>query len=578
MLLLYNIKNFADYFTYIIVDIHAEREGRAVSSGAPCFGVALNVGLWVKVMTRNADSRPSAYSRIAYTTRCGLTGLCAGLGRFARNVRGNISMVFGLTIIPVTIAAGVVIDYNRASSVQDRLGHAIDAAALAVGSSLETDPVVLEDIARTYFRSNYPDLASEVGGTLDITITDTLVTISATANVDTAIMRIVGIDVVPVAAATEVTKEMTGTEVVLVLDNTGSMGSGGKIGALKQASTDLINIAFGDDVAPELLKFALVPFSAAVNVGAGNLNSGWIDTTGASSYHSLNFASAVNVFDLYDQLQDKTWNGCVQARPAPYDTTDAAPTVTDGDTLWVPYFAPDEPDYWPANEAGYWYANSYAGDNEPGSNLDMAQRQKKTSKYANEWVGSSAGPHFNCEIAPITPLTNQKLTVLSAVNSMVATGSTVIPTGLAWGWRVLSPTAPFTQGAAYTDDTYTKVIVLLTDGVNDVGTSGQQALPNPNLSWYSGYGYVEQGRLGATDMAGAHAELDARTARLCQNIKDTGIIIYTITFQLADGPIKTLMQNCASEPDNYFDSPDNATLKEHFQTIGKELRNLRISG
>jgi Flp pilus assembly protein TadG len=529
-------------------------------------------------MTQNTDSRTSHHSQFLCATKRGLASVRDGLKRFTRNVRGNISIVFGLSIIPVSIAAGAVIDYSRASSVQDRLGHAIDAAALAIGSSLETDSQVLEDIARTYFESNYPDLASEVGGNLNIIITDSTITISATADVATSIVKIIGVDVMPVSASTEVTKETTGTEVVLVLDNTGSMGWNEKITALKQASAELVEIAFGDDVAPQLLKFGLVPFSAAVNVGADKLNSGWIDTTGASSYHSLNFASSANVFDMYDQLQDKSWNGCIQARPSPYDTTDAAPTVTDGDSLWVPYFAPDEPDYWPADEAGYWYANSYVGDNEPAGNLDMAQRQEKTSKYTDETVGSGAGPHFNCQIAPITPLTNQKLAVLSAVDAMVATGSTVIPSGLAWGWRVLSPSAPFTEGAAYNDEQYKKVIVLLTDGMNDIGTSGQQALPNPNLSWYSGYGYVEQGRLGATEMAGAHAELDARTATLCQNIKDEGILIYTITFQLADGPIKDLMRNCASEPDNYFDSPDNDTLRQHFQAIGKELRNLRISG
>ncbi len=496
---------------------------------------------------------------------------------FARNARGNIAIMFGLTMIPLLVAIGVVVDYNRASSVQDKLGQALDSAALAVGSSIETDTDILEQIARMYFEANYPELAQEVGGSLNVSITNSTISISASADVPTVLVRIVGINTVPVSASSEVTKEMTGTEVVLVLDNTGSMGSGNKIGALKLASTELVNIAFGDQETPELLKFGLVPFSASVNIGSDKLNSGWIDTTAASSYHSLNFNSAANVFDMYDDLQDKSWNGCVQARPAPFDTTDATPTVSNGDTLWVPYYAPDEPDSTAASEAGFWYANSYVGDEEPESNLNMSQRQEKTGKYSAEWVGSSAGPHFNCQIAPITPLTNSKQTVLSAINGMVATGSTVIPSGLAWGWRVLSPAAPYTEGKAYTDDTNTKVIIVLTDGKNDIG-SGQNALPNPNLSWYSGYGYVAQGRLGTTNMAAAHTELDTRTAQLCQNIKDEGILIYTITFQLSDGPIKDLMRNCATKVENYFDSPDNSTLQEHFQAIGKELRNLRISG
>ena len=276
-------------------------------------------------MTKDKDANVEHSLKVARVMQSSVASVCDGLKRFAHDIGGNVAMIFGLSVIPLTLAMGTVVDYSRAASVQDRLGHAIDAAALSIGSSLETDPNVLKEIARTYFKSNYPDLASEVGGDLQINITDSLITISAVANVDTVVMRIVGIDVVPVSASTEVTKETTGTEVVLVLDNTGSMGSNNKIGALKTASTELIEIAFGDDVAPELLKFALVPFSASVNVGADKLNSGWIDTTGASSYHSLNFASPVNVLDLYDDLNDKSWNGCVQARPAPYDTTDVAP-------------------------------------------------------------------------------------------------------------------------------------------------------------------------------------------------------------------------------------------------------------
>lgn len=528
-------------------------------------------------MTHAPNSNPVRSEDTAHPRGALFDRMRRTFSAFAANARGNVAMMFGLSIIPLLAATGAAVDYTRASTVQQKLGLALDSAALAVGSSLETDTQELEAIARKYFEANYPELATEVGGSLSVIITQSTITISATANVPTSIVRVVGIDTVPVHATTEVTKETKGTEVVLVLDNTGSMNSSGKITALKSAAAELVEIAFGGQETPELLKFGLVPFSAAVNVGADKLTSGWIDTNALSSFHSVNFASTSNVFSLYNDLQDKSWNGCVQARPAPYDTTDTAPTSSDGDTLWVPYFAPDEPDYSAAQDAGYWYGNSYVGDETTSTNLDMDYRQKKVTKYPGEWVGSSAGPHFNCQIAPITALTNQKQTLLNSINAMVATGSTVIPMGLAWGWRVLSPGEPFTEGVAYSNEDYNKVIILLTDGKNDVG-SNQNALPNPNLSWYSGYGYVAQGRLGTTNMSSAHTELDARTAQLCANIKNEDILIFTITFQLSDGPIKDLMRDCATDPEKYFDSPDNATLQQHFQAIGKELRNLRISG
>jgi hypothetical protein len=61
-----------------------------------------------------------------------------------------------------------------------------------------------------------------------------------------------------------------------------------------------------------------------------------------------------------------------------------------------------------------------------------------------------------------------------------------------------------------------------------------------------------------------------------QNIKAKDIIIYTITFQVSSNSVRNLMRDCASEPDNYFDSPSDSELAAAFRAIGKELSNLRI--
>ena len=56
-------------------------------------------------------------------------------------------------------------------------------------------------------------------------------------------------------------------EIVLVLDNTGSMQLGGKIDALRVAAQDMVDILFGDEQTPEKLFMGLVPFVATVNIG-----------------------------------------------------------------------------------------------------------------------------------------------------------------------------------------------------------------------------------------------------------------------------------------------------------------------
>ena len=165
-----------------------------------------------------------------------------------------------------------------------------------------------------------------------------------------------------------------------------------------------------------------------------------------------------------------------------------------------------------------------------------------------------------------------KSTLTSAINQFIARGYTHIPAGLAWGWRVVSPEEPFTEGAPYEDPDNEKAIVLLTDGQITL-----QRQWTHNRSYYSAYGYVNEGRFGTSSYQPAVNRLDPKTSAICDNIKSAGIRLYTVTFQLADGPIKDLMRSCATNPSLYYDSPSNSELQVVFETIAKDLANLRIT-
>ncbi len=194
---------------------------------------------------------------------------------------------------------------------------------------------------------------------------------------------------------------------------------------------------------------------------------------------------------------------------------------------------------------------------------------------------------------PVQALTNQKDAIISAINGMQANGATVIPSGLAWGWRVISPTVPFVEGAPYSDQGVIKAIILLTDGRNQVEID-----VGHNKSYYSSYGYAAEGHLGATDGTQSQATLDAKTLTLCNNIKanhdnianDEDIYLYTISF-VDEGvvgidqaaAIRTMMQTCATPdakcPGNkcFYDSPTGEDLQRAFTNIAAGLSNLRIA-
>ena len=296
-----------------------------------------------------------------------------------------------------------------------------------------------------------------------------------------------------------------------------------------------------------------------------------MDLNAQSSTHGENFVAGTNLFNLYNDIDNKSWNGCVEARPAPYDTTDIEPSAGNGDSLFVPYFYPDEPDWRAANAHGYWYPRNYLNDGFPRRNTNVEERQRDTDKYDGAWI-SGSGPHYLCSVPSILPLTNDEYDINDKIDDMIASGSTNIPTGLAWGWRVISPDEPFTEGVDYDDEDVIKAIVLLTDGENWVGN-----LNNHNRAYYNAYGYVGNGRLGTTDPGDAKDELDNRTSILCENIKNEGITLYTLTFDLDDGPIKDVMQACATTPGHYYDASDSTALAESFNAIATDLSNLRLS-
>ena len=158
-------------------------------------------------------------------------------------------------------------------------------------------------------------------------------------------------------------------------------------------------------------------------------------------------------------------------------------------------------------------------------------------------------------------------------------GGTATPMGLVWGWRVLSPrwrgmwsgAAPGTP-VSYDTPFMDKVIVVLTDGKNEFISRE----PEFGGSDYTAYGTISD--MGHTDIGDARDDLDDRFDRVCANAKSDGVIIYSITFgSTPDSDVRTAFENCATNPSFYFHAPTASSLEEAFETIGRQLSNLRLS-
>lgn len=515
-----------------------------------------------------------------------LSRYLSGYSYFKKNESGAVALALGLAAIPLVVAAGLAVDYGNAVTVQARLQAAVDAAALASGRESNRSETELTRIAKDYFDSNFGQPANVGTPQMTLSISGTDITVEAHVEVRNYLATVVGYNTTAISARSEVTKEATGLEVVLVFDNTGSMGSQSRLSTLKVAANDFVEILFGPRATANTLKIGVVPFSQFVNVGPSKSSASWLDTTGLNPLSHANFANASwHNWQAWQAIQNRNWPGCVESRAGNASVDDTIPNTSDGATLFPPAFAPDEPgnststSYMKSNgytgssnNYDYRYYNSYLTDSK-GDGNPIATRQKHQNKYSNASLNTtSRGPDRGCDVQPIQPLTNVKAPVLQTINAMQASGYTHVAEGVGWGLRVLSPGEPFTEGVSYSEETITKAMVLLTDGEN---TFDDQS--NHNKSTYTAYGFLGEARLGSSNYWTAVSAQDALLAQACNNVKAADIVTYSFAYNVSSATQRNLIKNCATSPEKYFDPPTNAALVSSFQQIADELRKLHLS-
>lgn len=234
--------------------------------------------------------------------RLGFSGLAR---RFWRDARGAFAMQFALLVAPLVICTGLAIDGGRSFLARYELESALDAAALAVGSSTG-DNNALNALARKYVDSNFksPDTTQVV---LELNPTNDVVTLRGTTQLSTYFMPLIGVPKVTVSATSEVRRGGGNVEVALMLDITGSMGlrtdPNSRISTLIRAANNMIDTVVNDTQTPWFSKVAIVPW--ANNVYAGPAFVGGVATT-------PNYAPALRGSTAGTTITSATWKKDIQ--------------------------------------------------------------------------------------------------------------------------------------------------------------------------------------------------------------------------------------------------------------------------
>lgn len=472
--------------------------------------------------------------------------ISASWQHFKSSQEGSLLPAVAASMMMLTGAAGVAIDGARMFYVKDVLQKSLDSAGLAAGHAMEIDD--MEADAREFFDANIASVErwlSDSDMVAQFSDDNKTITLTGTATISASFTSLFGYDEITLSASTEISRETRGMELVLVIDNTGSMNWSGKMSAAKDAAAQLVETVYGEEDTSSNLWVGVVPYVAHVNVGSQHQS--WLSTAGQTKIDSGDFLPT-------------EWKGCVFARADGEDQTDTPPA----DAAIEPWYWDDEPYY-----SSYYKANDWIDDEG-----DRTIYEANSRSYAK-------GPNRGCA-QEILPLVESKATVLASIEEMApwSFGGTATPVGLVWGWRVVSEKwqglwggdtpaeLPLANDTPFMD----KVIVVLTDGKNEFisRTSGLGG------SDYTAYGTIAE--WGYSSIYTARDELDDRFANICQNIKDDDIIIYGITFgSTPDTATKTAFENCASNPAYYFHAPSNDELQTVFDAIGRQLSNLRLS-
>jgi Flp pilus assembly protein TadG len=566
------------------------------------------------------------------------TGL--GLRRFFRDKRGGVAVIFALAFTPVAFLSLVMIDFSRASTARSNLQETLDASTLIAARSTAITAADIQNVGANAFTSQVAtNLGIKVNTDTFVSGANSTIVGNSTASVQTLVAGLFLGGSIPISAHSEVVRSMNKLEIAMVLDTTGSM-AGTKISNLISAADDFIdtmNTASQQSSITNAVKISIVPFSNTVKISApvdtssysGHTVSGipsWMDGRAQSTpfdYDIFTTASAaqtdrIDRFQMLNQMS-QTWDGCVENRAWPYDTTDDPPiatsttlpstgtslSATQAGSMFTPYFWPDEPDTsgYSNTQTGYSTAqNNYLPDGEPSNmakntlfNVPQGNSAKytKAPKSGTTPLGSpyKFGPNSGCTMQQMLPLGTDFAAMKATVAGLVAVGETNIPIGLAWGWHTISPNLPLGGGtngpATYGTPNLTKVVVLMTDGDNTMDQNN-----DTNGSWYHGYGFAWQNKLGiGSGSSTAAIQSSARTSAssvrtaalvlrmqaLCTNMKAKGIVIYTVGVGVSAAS-QTLLQQCATTTSQYYSVNATGTnMDAAFSAIAGSIQNLRIS-
>jgi Flp pilus assembly protein TadG len=521
---------------------------------------------------------------------------------------GNVAITFAFASLPIIGFVGAAVDYSRANSVKAAMQTALDSTALMLAKEAAGDTEdQLKTNATKYFTALFTrQEAKDVDVQVSYSTTGgSNIVIQATAALDAEFVRVLGYDTFHLRATSTAKWGITRLRVALVLDNTGSMSSDGKMTALKTATKSLIDQLHGAVTTDGDVYVSIIPFAKDVNLGASNYNADWIYWGTTAIDNNVNNPSNP-IQDSNPPSDNISWNAtrgtCSSGSWSTRSTcfanvgTCSVPGYTNQDSCTssgmcsaggystestcTSHGTCSNPSYtkksncqshggtWTVNTwtsyngawttTGTWKPNAHSTWN--GCVMDRGNWDAPDTVYnfdtnastpdpvTPRWSSLYAAEQWSSCPKAVKGLSYEWDNMKTLVDSMTPAGNTNQAIGLQVGWMSLVGGGPFTVPDMDPAFKYQQVIILLTDGLNTQDR------------WYN------------TD-----TDIDARQQITCNNVKTAKVDLYTIQVNTGGDPTSTLLQNCASDPAKFYLLTSADQITATFQTIGTNLTKLRVA-
>lgn len=487
-----------------------------------------------------------------------LVGTSRAVRALAADSAGNVLILAAAMLIPLLALVGSSIDAGRIYVARSRMQQACDASALAGRWALSQGQATTaaSTEAVKFFNFNFKQGSfgtATFTPTVAITGTATkVVAVTANTTLGMSVMGIFGFRPIALSATCTAQQDFVNTDVVLVLDTTGSMAdkasssdSQTKIEALRSAT-----LALYDQLAPiqaqlaaagMRLRFSVVPYASTVNVGKliYAVNSGYMRNPApyyqkqctvyqGKTYCYANQASVSHSANWFTN----SWGGCIEERQTSSAIVATTQTIpSDAYDLNIDYIPDTDPTRWVPYDTDAQTLNSQTA-------CPVAAKRLQT------WTRDDLNTYLN---------------------TLDPDGGTYHDIGMIWAARMISPGGIFADSpSTYNGMPTNRFVIFMTDGQLDTG-----------VGIYSAYG-VEQYDKRVT--GGDYATQDARHTRrfqmMCSQIKNRGVSIWVVAFA---STLNTDLTNCASNAGQASTSANSADLITKFTEIGKNIGALRLT-